>query len=198
MKIFQDIKTDKRATGKFPLSRPKKISDIPAIFRHSPIEDLIAYQNIGKSFKHHSNPELLIVTCIDTRIQLKLPPNFAHVIRIGGAQAKSVEFQITYMIAIRNITAVAFVSHDDCAMVDLISKRKNFVDSLVKGNSWTAHTAEAYFDSHQPTHDVGHPLEMVCSQASVVAEKFPKVVVAALFYTVTNNNISIISYRKRK
>ncbi|AFV76085.1 hypothetical protein YIM1640_14600 [Thermus oshimai] len=81
-----------------------------------PIALLLESHNEGRSFPPLAKPELLLVTCMDHRIALRLPENFAFVLRTGGANPDPVEPYLVYALARTGVRTVALVGHTDCAM----------------------------------------------------------------------------------
>ena len=81
-----------------------------------PIALLLESHNEGRSFPPLAKPELLLVTCMDPRIALRLPENFAFVLRTGGANPDPVEPYLVYALARSGVRTVALVGHTDCAM----------------------------------------------------------------------------------
>lgn len=61
-------------------------------------------------------PQLAIVTCMDYRINLRLPGNFAFVLRTGGANTLPIEPYLAFSVARTGIHGVAIIGHTDCAM----------------------------------------------------------------------------------
>lgn len=60
-------------------------SDILPAFRHTPIGKLLAYHNLGVPPLVHEKAELLIGMCMDNRKSLRIPENFAYIIRAEEA-----------------------------------------------------------------------------------------------------------------
>ncbi|KJR44934.1 hypothetical protein UF75_4670 [Desulfosporosinus sp. I2] len=72
---------------------------IPSIYTNTPISELISYQNLNAEFKAYNSAELLIGMCMDNRKLLRIPENFAYIIRTGGANLRYSEFKVSYAIA---------------------------------------------------------------------------------------------------
>ncbi len=81
------------------------------------IRTLLASHNDGADVSASPGPHLTIVTCMDFRIHLRLPENFAFVLRTGGANPRPVEPYLAFSVARPGIHAVALIGHTDCAMV---------------------------------------------------------------------------------
>ncbi len=81
-----------------------------------PVETLLQSHNSGVVFPPFTRPELAVVTCMDFRIHLQMPENFAFVLRTGGANPEPVEPYLAYSVARMGIGAIALIGHTDCAM----------------------------------------------------------------------------------
>ena len=82
------------------------------------IKTLLASHNDDAVFPAFDGPRLAIVTCMDFRIRLRLPENFAFVLRTGGANPRPVEPYLAFSVARTGIHALALIGHTDCAMVE--------------------------------------------------------------------------------
>src|SRR3989449_10853424 len=96
--------------------------DILPTYRKTPIKTLLAYQNLNRPHGVHDKAELLIGMCMDNRKHLRVPENFAYILRSGGGNLRYSEFKVSYAIAIGGISAVALLAHTNCGMVHLMSK----------------------------------------------------------------------------
>ena len=85
--------------------------DILPAYRKTPIETLLAYQNLNRPHGIHDKAELLIGMCMDNRKHLRVPENFAYIIRAGGGNLRYSEFKVSYAIAIGGISAIALLAH---------------------------------------------------------------------------------------
>ncbi|WP_333659950.1 carbonic anhydrase [Meiothermus cerbereus] len=81
-----------------------------------PIHILLQSHNEGAIFPPFERPALAVVTCMDFRIHLHMPENFAFVLRTGGANPEPVEPYLAFAVARMGIEAIALIGHTDCAM----------------------------------------------------------------------------------
>lgn len=81
-----------------------------------PVHTLLRSHNEGAVFPPFFQPELAVVTCMDFRIHLRMPENFAFVLRTGGANPEPVEPYLAFSVARMGIQAIALIGHTDCAM----------------------------------------------------------------------------------
>ena len=168
------------------------LKQIPGEYKGTPIGDLIEYQNLSKPCTPHVSAQLLIGMCMDNRKQLKIPENFAYIIRTGGANLRYSEFKVSYAIAVGNVRHIALIAHDQCGMVNLISKKDQFIEGLCKNAGWERDRAEEHFLNYAPIFEIDNELEFVVSEAKRLSGKYPKIQVAPLYYTLNDNMLSII------
>src|SRR5215216_4618315 len=101
-----------------------KVEDIFPAYRSTPVELLLKYNNFGCPFDTYTRAEMLIGMCMDHRKHLRIPDNFAYIIRAGGANLRYSEFKVSYAIAVGGVGAIALIGHNNCGMVNLVSRRE--------------------------------------------------------------------------
>jgi carbonic anhydrase len=69
-------------------------------YRGTPVGLLIEYHNLGRALGSMTAPQLLIGMCMDSRKALRIPNDFAFVLRTAGANMRDNEFRIAYAIAV--------------------------------------------------------------------------------------------------
>ena len=77
---------------------------------------------------------------MDNRKSLRIPDNFAYIIRTGGANLRYSEFKVSYAIAVGNVEHIALIGHNNCGMVNLVSKKEQFINGLVDKAGWEKRT----------------------------------------------------------
>lgn len=169
-----------------------KKSDIPREHRKTPVGLLLEYHNLEREFDEYSQAELLIGMCMDNRKHLHMPDNFAFIIRSGGANLRYSAFKVSYAIAIGNVRHIALIAHNNCAMVNLASKKDQFVNGLIKGAGWTRGAAEEHFMNLALLHDIGNEVDFIISEKNRLKVRYPKINVAALYYKVEDNRLYCI------
>lgn len=167
-------------------------SDIPLEYANTPIADLMRYHNLGADFKEYSSAHLLVGMCMDNRKQLRIPENFAYIIRTGGANLRYCEFKVSYAIAIGNVKHIALIAHDNCGMVSLVSKREQFVEGLCKNVGWDRQRAEEHFVNYAPIFEIDNEVDFVIAEAKRLAVKYPGISIVPLFYTIGDNMLNLI------
>jgi len=135
---------------------------------------------------------LLVGMCMDHRKHLHIPENFSYIIRTGGANLRYSEFKVSYAISVGGIKHIALIGHNNCGMVNLNSKKDQFISGLVKEGGWSQVRAEEHFNNFAPMFEVGNAMEFVAYEAKRLRIKYPKIVVAPLFYNVDDNKLYMI------
>src|SRR5258708_2538022 len=124
--------------------------DIPHQYRDTPIGRLFEYHNLGRPHDSYSNAQLLIGMCMDNRKHLKIPDNFAFIIRAGGANLRDSEFKVSYAIAIGGVRCLALIGHNQCGMVNLIARKNQFIQGLMETSGWAQPSAQEHFSPFAP------------------------------------------------
>jgi carbonic anhydrase len=164
-------------------------TDILPAWRQTPIGDLLRYHNLCVPPRTYRRAELLIGMCMDNRKMLRIPDHFAFILRAGGANLRRMEFKISFAIGVGGACAIALIGHSDCGMVGLSSRRQSFIEGLVRNGGWTPEDAAAHFDRHQAEFGIDDPATFVCDEAARLRQRYPRVVVAPLFYTVEDGHL---------
>lgn len=167
-------------------------NDIPEQYRNNPIGDLLEYQNMDKPFESFAKAQLLIGMCMDNRKHLKIPENYAYIIRAGGANLRYSEFKISYAIAVAELRHIALIGHNNCGMVNLIARKKQFIHGLVDVAGWDRENAEDHFNHFAPMFEIGNEVDFILSEARRLRLRYPKIQVAPLLYKVEDNRIYLI------
>jgi carbonic anhydrase len=164
-------------------------SDILPALRGTPIETLLAYQNLGVPHASYERAELLIGMCMDNRKHLRIPENFAFIIRAGGGNLRYSEFKVSYAIAIGGVSAIALLGHTNCGMVNLMGRREQFIAGLVEKAGWDPEWAEAHFWHFAPMFEIGNEIDFVLSEAKRLRLRYPKLMVAPLLYRTEDGQL---------
>ncbi len=146
--------------------------------------DLLAFHNLGAPHRDFAAPTLLVGMCMDHRKALRIPNNFAFVLRAGGANLRRVEFKVSFAIAVGGVSAIALIGHSRCGMVGLRDRREQFVEGLVNGAGWEREAAIEHFDEHFSKFEIDDAAEFVAAEARRLSDRYPKIHAGALFYDV--------------
>lgn len=177
---------------KHKLTPVEKEKDIPKEYRDTPIGLLLEYHNLSRLFDTYSQAQLLIGMCMDNRKHLHIPDNFAFILRSGGANLRYSEFKVSYAIAVGQVRHIALIGHNHCGMVNLISRKEEFISGLVKRAGWSREAAEEHFMNLALMHETGNEIDFIMSETNRLSKRYPRIMVAPLYYQVEDNRLYCI------
>lgn len=180
---------DKNTSDKLVGVKDKE--DIFSQYRNTPIESLLLSHNMGIS-KEYTSAELVIGMCMDNRKQLNIPSNFAYILRTGGGNLRFSEFKVSYAVGVGGVKAIALIGHNNCGMVNLISKKDKFIKGLVENAGWNAEKASEHFMNFAPMYEIEDEIDFVLSEAKRLRNKYPKILIAPLMYNVEDNLLYLV------
>lgn len=169
-----------------------RIQDIPAAYRKNAIGQLFEYHNLNKSLERSAKPRLLIGMCMDSRKHLRIPDNFAFIIRTAGANLRHSEFRVSYAIAVGGVGCIALIGHNNCGMVNLESRKELFVKGLVKHGGWKKKDALDHFNTFAIMHEIGSETDFILSETKRLRLRYPKMTVAPMLYNIENNRLYLL------
>ncbi len=172
-----------------PVAKP---SDIFPQYRDTPIGLLLEYHNIERAFDTYTQARLLVGMCMDNRKHLRIPDNFAFIIRTGGANLRYSEFKVSYAIAVGDVGHIVLIGHNNCGMVNLASRKELFIGGLVEKAGWSREQAEENFNALAPLHEIGNEVDFVVSESMRLRQRYPRIVVAPMIYKVENNRLYLV------
>jgi carbonic anhydrase len=167
-------------------------TDILSQYRGTPIGHLLEYHNLSRPYEVYNSARLLIGMCMDNRKHLHIPDNFAFIIRTGGANLRYSEFKVSYAIAVGNVQCIALVGHNKCGMVNLVSRKEQFIQGLVANAGWQPLAAEEHFNNFAPMFEINNEIDFVLSEVQRLRLRYPNVLVAPLLYRVEDNRLYLI------
>ena len=177
------------------MHRLKSIKTKTAIFpeyRNTPIGHLLEYHNLDTSYRSYTKAELLIGMCMDHRKRLRIPENFAYIVRTGGANLRYSEFKVSYAIAVGGVKSVALIGHSNCGMVNLISKKEAFINGLNKNAGWERELAEEHFMHYAAMFEIRDAGDFILGEAKRLRSIYPQILIAPLYYKVEDNLLYMI------
>jgi len=174
------------------LVKVEREGDIFPHLRVTPIGRLLRYHNLGEPHEPHASAELLIGMCMDNRKSMRIPDNFAFVIRAGGGNLRYSEFKVSFAIAVGGVRAIALIGHTNCGMVGLRSRREQFIEGLVTNAGWERERAAEQFAQLAPLFEIGNEIDFVLSESLRLRQRYPKVLVAPLIYRVEDNLLYLV------
>jgi carbonic anhydrase len=169
----------------------ENVADIPPLLRDTPAARLLEYHNLGRKLDVYDRAELLIGMCMDHRKQLRIPDQFAYILRAGGGNMKPSAFKVSYAIAVGGVRAVALIGHTECGMSRLSSRREEFIAGLVDVG-WKREEAVLHFDRFAPEFEIGDPVDFVSHEARRLADRYPAVTVTAMMYRVEDGRLYLV------
>jgi carbonic anhydrase len=161
--------------------------DILPAYRDTPVGLLLEYHNLGRALGSGTAPQLLIGMCMDSRKALRIPNDFAFVLRTAGANMRDNEFRISYAIAVGGVHTIALIAHTDCGMARLDLRRDQFVAGMVKNAGWDRARAEQHFAESAPKFGIRDEVEFVLREADRLRAIYPSVLIAPLLYRVEDD-----------
>ena len=171
----------------------KLLDGIPARWQGTPIEKFILAHNKGQQFETVGIPELMIVTCIDYRINLRLPEHFAFVLRRAAASLSGLEFNLSYALS-KGVEHLAILAHSDCAMTRVSDHRAPILNELIR-HGWQEPHAESFVDEQAEHYAIAGELDALRSESKRISCMFNKLEVAPLFLDLEENRIVVPDFR---
>lgn len=166
--------------------------DIPENYQRTPIGLLLEYHNLNREFESYSNAQLLVGMCMDNRKHLHIPDNFSYIIRTGGANLRYSEFKVSYAISVGGVKHIALIGHSNCGMVNLVSKKKLFIEKLSENAGWTIEQAEEHFNNYAPMFEINNEIDFILSETARLRLRYPKIMIAPMYYKVEDNLLYLI------
>lgn len=165
---------------------------IPTALLGGPVGLLLEYHNLDRPFDHYRRAELLIGMCMDNRKHLRIPDNFAYIIRAGGANLRPSEFKVSYAVSIGDVRTIALITHTQCGMVNLHDRKDRFVEGLVEGAGWERAAAEDHFLLYAPQFEIGDEITFALTEAQRLRNRYPRVQVIPLLYKVEDGRLYLV------
>jgi carbonic anhydrase len=165
---------------------------IPSQYRDTAVGLLLEYHNLGRPHDTYSTARLLVGMCMDNRKHLHIPDNFAFVIRSGGANLRYSEFKVSYAVAVGGVRSIALIGHTQCGMVNLLSRKQQFVQGLIEGAGWSPESAEEHFHHFAPMFEIGNETDFILSEVKRLRLRYPRISLAPLLYRVEDNRLYLI------
>lgn len=174
------------------LKAVNSLSDIPKALRGTPVGELLRYHNLGEPFRNYDRARLLVCMCMDNRKQLRLPDNFAYILRTGGGNIRHGEFKMSYAIGVGGVRCAVMIAHDNCGMANLFSKKETFVKGMMKNAGWPRKKAQDYFATYAPLFEIGDEIDFTVAEARRLNFKYPKVRVVPMYYCLADGKLWLI------
>ena len=160
--------------------------DIFPEYRDTPVGLLLEYHNLGRA-SGATTPQLLIGMCMDSRKSLRIPNDFAFVLRTAGANMRDNEFRISYAIAVGGVRTIALIAHTDCGMARLTERRDQFINGLTNAAGWDHARAVKHFEDSAPKFGIRNEVDFVLKEADRLRKIYPRISVVPLLYRVEDD-----------
>ncbi len=159
----------------------------------TPNQKLLEHHNKSIPPQSYDSPELLVITCIDYRIDLQVPKKFAFIVRTAGADPRIVESNIAFVIS-SGIKSVALIGHTKCAMSNEPQTRASFSEgyhSTDLQDKDSGDINEYFNDKILPSmfQDLNKNLT---DNRDYLQSMYPEVDVRAMIYDVDSHDLSLI------
>jgi carbonic anhydrase len=169
-----------------------KPQEIPVEYQNTPIGLLVEYHNLNRKFDECSTAQLLVGMCMDNRKHLNIPDNFSYIIRSGGANLRYSEFKVSFAISVGGVKHIALIAHSNCGMVNLASKKSQFIEKLAENGGWSMEQAEEHFNNYAPIFEIDNEIDFIISETARLRLRYPKVKIAPMYYKVEDNLLYFI------
>jgi len=163
--------------------------DILPELRGTPVESLLRYHNFDEPFGIYESAQMLVGMCMDNRKQLRIPDNFAYILRAGGANLRRNEFKVSYAVAVGGVKVVGIIGHTQCGMVGLLERKDRFIQGLIDNAGWSKEQAEQHFALHSSNYEIGNEVRFACEEAERLGVMYPKLLVVPLLYKVEDSRL---------
>jgi len=170
----------------------ESITDIPQEYRDTSIARLIEYHNFGREFENYTATELFIGMCMDYRKMLRVPDNFAYIIRAGGANLKYSEFIISYAVGVGGVKYIAVIGHTQCGMSHLDDRREIFIKGMVERAGWLPEQASEHFAHFSSLFEIGEVEDFILAEANRLNLRYPKIIVVPFIYRVEDSKLYLL------
>jgi len=161
--------------------------DILPEYRGTPVELLLEYHNLGRAAGATAAPQMLIGMCMDSRKSLRIPNDFAFVLRTAGANMRDNEFRISYAISVGGVRTIVLIAHTDCGMAKLDVNRERFIQGLVDAAGWDEARAVKHFEISAPKFGISDEVDFVLKEAARLRSIYPRIAIAPLLYRVEDD-----------
>ncbi|GAC1649112.1 MAG: carbonic anhydrase [Gemmatimonadaceae bacterium] len=162
-------------------------ADILPEYRGTPVGFLLEYHNLDRALGAGHGRELLIGMCMDSRKALRIPPDFAYVLRTAGANMRDNEFRISYAIAVGGVRTIVLIAHTDCGMTRVAYQHEEFVRGLIEHAGWDRTRAETHYAESVAKFSIKDEIAFVMDEAERLRVFYPLITVVPLLYRVEDD-----------
>jgi len=163
------------------------VSDILPEYQGTPAGLLLEYHNLGRAVGAVAAPQLLVGMCMDSRKSLRIPNDFAFVLRTAGANMRDNEFRISYAIAVGGVRTIVLIAHTDCGMARLGERREQFILGLMDAAGWDKERAVKHFEESAPKFGIRDEVDFVLREAERLRSIYPRIAIVPLLYRLEDD-----------
>lgn len=163
------------------------LEDILPEYRGTPVGLLLEYHNLGRAVGSAPAPQVLIGMCMDSRKSLRIPNDFAFVLRTAGANMRDNEFRISYAIAVGGVRTIVLIAHTDCGMARLQQRRDQFINGLIDAAGWDEARAVRHFEESAPRFGIRDEVDFVLREAERLRTIYPRIHIVPFLYRVEDD-----------
>jgi carbonic anhydrase len=179
------VTTDSNYGGR--LKPIKTASDIPKRWLNTPIEQLIKAHNFDVPIEPATEPQLMVVTCIEFRFQPKVPHFFAYELRQASGRLMGSEFTLAYVLT-KGVKHLALIGHNDCGMTK-VKQAATALERALVGQGWPAERAHEYVTISGPRYAIRDELDALEKEFHRLRRLFKNLEIAPLFAALANSNL---------
>src|ERR671920_1029947 len=162
-------------------------SDILPEYQGTPAGLLLEYHNLDRALGSGPGRQLLIGMCMDSRKALRIPPDFAFVLRTAGANMRDNEFRISFAIAVGGVRTIVLIAHTDCGMARLGQRRDDFIRGLMDAAGWDEARAVKHFEESAPKFGIRDEVDFVLRETERLRAIYPRITIVPLLYRVEDD-----------
>lgn len=170
--------------------------DILPEYRDTPIGLLFEYHNLNRPYDNYEAAQLLMGMCMDNRKKLQIPGNFSFIIRTGGANLRYSEFHTSFAIGVGGVKHIALIGHSNCGMVNVSSRKQDFISGMVEHAGWEENKASEFFINSVSLFEINNSADFVLSETKRLRQQYPKIIVAPLYYMVEDCRLYFIDEKE--
>jgi carbonic anhydrase len=84
------------------------------------------------------------------------------------------------------------IGHNNCGMINLISRKSDFIEGLVNSAGWEKEKVEEHFFHFAPIFEIGSKTDFILNETKRLRLRYPRIKIAPLFYLLEDNRLYFI------
>ncbi len=167
--------------------------DVVAQYAGTSIEALLRSHCRNETIAEPRSAGLLIITCMDARVNFRIPMRLAFEIRTAGANPEPVMPTIAFVTATSDLDSIVVVGHTNCAMCGVDAKRAEMLRVLTEREGWPRGRAESHADRVAAKFRIDDVVTATWAHAATLAALFPTRRIGTFLYDVEDDSMSHIA-----